>query len=354
MNRMFKLLLLVSWALTLMDTATGCKKPSTEDPVDQPAPSNLIITADVSNDGSGKVDFVAKATNASTYSFEMGDGTLKDAADGKVQHSYTTVGTVTYTVKVTAKNAAGKSVNGSRDVSVTVAPRNLVLAWADEFDKNGPPDPAKWGYDIGTGSNGWGNGEVQYYTNRVENAVVENGVLKIKAVRENFSGSPFTSARLLTKGKYEFKYGRAEMRAKLPSGAGTWPAFWMMGGDIGTVGWPACGEADIMEHRGVDPNRIIAALHYPGNSGGNAIVGRTLIQNATTEFHVYRFDWTASSLQFYVDGQLFHSMANSPSIPYNKDFFILLNLAMGGTLGGTIDATLNSATYEIDYVRVYR
>jgi beta-glucanase (GH16 family) len=354
MNRMFKLLSLAAWGVLSLNTAPSCKKPSTSDPVDQPAPSNLVITADISNDGSGKVDFVTTATNASTYAYELGDGTVKDAPDGKLQHTYATVGTINYTVKVTARNAAGKTTTASKDVRVTVAPRNLTLAWADEFDKNGAPDPAKWGYDIGTGANGWGNGEIQYYTNRPENAVVENGVLKIRAVRENFSGSPFTSARLLTKGKYEFKYGRAEMRAKLPTGAGTWPAFWMMGGDIGTVGWPACGEADIMEHRGVDPNRIIAALHFPGNSGGNAVVGRTLIQNATTEFHIYRFDWTASSLQFYVDGQLFHSMANSPSIPYNKDFFILLNLAMGGTLGGAVDPTLNSATYEIDYVRVYR
>ncbi|MBM3442817.1 MAG: glycosyl hydrolase family protein [Bacteroidetes bacterium] len=354
MSGMFKILFIASWGLTSLSTANSCKKPSTSDPVEQPAPSNLVITANVSNDGSGKVDFVAQATNASTYSFEMGDGTLKDAADGKVQHSYTTVGTLSYTVKVTAKNTAGKSVTGSKDVVVTVAPRNLSLAWSDEFDKNGAPDPAKWGYDIGTGANGWGNNEVQYYTNRVENASVENGVLKIKAIRENLSGSPFTSARLLTKGKYEFKYGRVEVRAKVPAGVGTWPAIWMMGGDFGTVGWPACGEADIMEHRGSDLNRIVAALHYPGKSGGNAVVGRTLIQNATTEFHLYRFDWMASSLQFYVDGQLFHTVANSPSIPYNKDFFILLNLAMGGNFGGPVDPNLNSAIYEIDYVRVYR
>lgn len=354
MNNMLKLLIMASWALVSVKTTTSCKKSSTSDPVEQPAPSNLVITADVSNDGSGKVDFVATATNASIYSYELGDGTVKDAANGKVQHTYTTTGTITYSVKVTARNATGKSVTGSKDVSVTVAPKNLVLAWSDEFDKNGAPDPAKWGYDIGTGSNGWGNNEVQYYTNRTQNAVVENGVLKIRAIRENFNGSPFTSARLLTKGKYEFKYGRVEVRAKVPAGVGTWPAAWMMGGDIGTVGWPACGESDIMEHRGSDLNRIVAALHFPGNSGGNAVVGRTLIQNATTEFHIYRFDWTASTLQFYVDGQLFHSMANNPSIPYNKDFFILLNLAMGGTFGGPVDASLNSATYEIDYVRVYR
>jgi beta-glucanase (GH16 family) len=313
-----------------------------------------VINTVVSTDGSGKVDFTVTATNASTYSIEFGDGVVKDIPTGSVSHQYATVGTLTYTVRVTARNSAGKSVTGTKDISVTVGPQNLVLAWSDEFDKDGLPDPAKWVYDIGTGSNGWGNAELQYYTNRTQNASISNGTLKIRAIKESFQGSAYTSARMLTKGKYEFKYGRVEVRAKVPVGVGTWPAIWMMGNDIGTVGWPACGEADIMEHRGSDLNRITSALHYPGRSGGNPVVASTVIQNATTEFHVYRFDWSATSLKFYVDDKIFHEVQNNTNIPYNKDFFILLNLAMGGGFGGPVDPAFNNATFEVDYVRVYR
>lgn len=347
-NMMIVLLTLIS-----VKVASGCSKPGTEAPATA-APSNLVINTVVSTDGSGKVDFTVTATNASTYAIEFGDGVVKDIPTGSVSHQYATVGTLTYTVRATARNSAGKSVSGTKDISVTVAPKNLVLAWSDEFDKDGLPDPAKWVYDIGTGSNGWGNAELQYYTNRAENASISNGTLKIRAVKESFQGSAYTSARMLTKGKYEFKYGRVEVRAKVPAGVGTWPAIWMMGNDIGTVGWPACGEADIMEHRGSELNTITAALHYPGRSGGNPVKATTVIPNATTEFHIYRFDWSATSLKFYVDDKLFHEVQNTASIPYNKDFFILLNLAMGGGFGGPVDPAFTNATFEVDYVRVYR
>ena len=347
-NMMIVLLTLIS-----VKVASGCSKPGTEAPA-AAAPSNLVINAVVSTDGSGKVDFTVTASNASTYSIEFGDGVVKDIPTGVVSYQYATVGTLNYTVRATARNSAGKSVTATKDINVTVGPKNLVLAWSDEFDKDGLPDPAKWVYDIGTGSNGWGNAELQYYTNRAENAVISNGTLKIRAVKESFQGSAYTSARLLTKGKYEFKYGRVEVRAKVPAGVGTWPAIWMMGNDIGTVGWPACGEADIMEHRGSDLNRITAALHYPGRSGGNPVMATTVIQNATTEFHIYRFDWSATSLKFYVDDKLFHEVQNNSTIPYNKDFFMLLNLAMGGGFGGPVDPAFTNATFEVDYVRVYR
>jgi beta-glucanase (GH16 family) len=127
-----------------------------------------------------------------------------------------------------------------------------------------------------------------------------------------------------------------------------------MGADISTVGWPACGEIDIMEHKGAELNKIVAALHFPGNSGANPVVNTTVITNATTEFHVYKVEWSAASIQFFVDDRLFHSMANNSGIPFNKDFYILLNLAMGGTFGGPVAPAFTSAVYEIDYVRVYR
>lgn len=222
----------------------------------------------------------------------------------------------------------------------------------DNFTVNGNPDPAKWGYDIG--GSGWGNSELQYYTNRSQNAAALNGILKITAIRENYSGSAFTSARLISKDKFSFKYGKIEARAKLPAGLGTWPAIWMLGSNINTVSWPACGEIDIMEHRGSELNKIFGTLHYPGRSGGNADGKTTTIATATSDFHNYSVEWTPTYIKFYVDTQLFHSFVNSSSTPFNQNFFIILNLAMGGTFGGPVDPAFTNASMEVDYIKVYK
>ncbi|HSK14312.1 MAG TPA: glycoside hydrolase family 16 protein, partial [Phnomibacter sp.] len=227
------------------------------------------------------------------------------------------------------------------------------LVWADEFNVNGTPSPVNWTFEIGTGNNGWGNAELQYYTNRPQNATVSNGVLRITAIRENFSGSAFTSARMITKDKFDFKYGRVEARAKLPTGAGTWPAIWMLGADITSVGWPACGEIDIMEHKGSELNKIHGSLHYPGRSGGNPVTNTTTITNANTEFHVYGLDWSATRIRFSIDGNEFFSVPNNEAIPFNKNFFLILNVAMGGNFGGSVDPTFTSSSMEIDYIRVF-
>jgi beta-glucanase (GH16 family) len=227
-----------------------------------------------------------------------------------------------------------------------------VLIWSDEFNTDGLPDASKWGYDLGAG--GWGNNEAEYYTSRAENAVVINGSLRITAKKESYSGSSYTSARLLTKDKFSFTYGKVEIRAKLPVGGGTWPALWMLGSDISTVNWPACGEIDIMEHLGNDLNKIYGTLHYPGRSGGNADGGNRIITNATTEFHIYSLEWSASEIKILVDGQLVHSKANSAGIPFNHNFFLICNVAMGGNFGGTIDPNVTSASMEVDYIRVYQ
>ena len=227
----------------------------------------------------------------------------------------------------------------------------MSLVWSDEFNTAGAPDPAKWGYDLGAG--GWGNAELQYYTNRPENAVVQGGMLKIHALKENFSGSAYTSARLLSKGKFSFKYGKVEASAKLPAGVGTWPAIWMLGNNISTAGWPNCGEIDIMEHKGSELNKIYGTLHYPGHSGGNADGSTKIISNATTEFHKYSMEWSAAFIKIYVDDQLFHTFSNSASVPFNQEFFFILNVAMGGVFGGTVDPAFTNATMEIDYIRVY-
>jgi len=332
-------------------TASSCKKENNNTPAN-PAPANLVVNAVVSSDGTGIVNFTATATNAVTYDFEYGDAVVETGTDGTVTHRYTLTGTNTFTVKVTAKNSAGVSVNKTISVTVTVTVIAPTLLWSDEFNTDGLPNPAKWGYDRGAG--GWGNNESQNYTIRAENAVVINGNLRITLKKEAYEGSNYTSARLLTKDKFSFKYGKVEVRAKLPSGGGTWPAIWMLGSDFGTVGWPACGEIDIMEHVGNDQNRIHGTLHYPGRSGGNANTGSRIVSNVSTEFHVYSLDWSATEIKIAVDGQVVHTVVNSAAIPFNHNFFIICNVAMGGNFGGVIDPAVTTASMEIDYIRVYQ
>jgi beta-glucanase (GH16 family) len=335
----------VLWFLwgSLWLTACGDKKP----PPNDVAPTNLTLTAQVSNDNSGTVAFTATATNAVSYDFDFGNGIFATSVSGATTYRYPASGT--YMVNVIAKSAGGLTASKSTTITVAVA---QSLIWSDEFNTPGAPDPSKWGYDQGAG--GWGNNELQYYTNRLDNAIVSAGTLKIIAKRENFSGSAFTSARLLSRSKFSFRYGKVEISAKLPAGAGTWPATWMLGDNFLTAGWPACGEIDIMEHRGNDPNRIHGTIHYPGNSGGNGIGATTLIQNATTEFHKYTCEWTPQYIRMSVDDRTYFTTVNSANLPFNQPFFLLLNVAMGGNFGGTVDPAFSSGVMEIDYVRVYQ
>lgn len=231
------------------------------------------------------------------------------------------------------------------------------LIWADEFNTTGMPDANKWNYDTGRGcpqNCGWGNNELQYYTTRKENVLVENGLLKIKANREAFNGASFTSAKLHSKGKFEVKYGRIEVRAKVPAGVGTWPAIWMLGSNIDQAGWPACGEIDIMEHRGRELNKIFGTFHYPGHAGDKANGNTRMVEQATSEFHIYSAEWTEKEIRIFADGVLVHSLANSNSIPFNHDFYLILNVAVGGGFAGPVDPAFAAAEMEIDYVRVYQ
>lgn len=342
---------LLSTVLLLLSAFCLMSCGKSDDGADE-APSNLTLSTVISTDGTGTVVFTATAEGAVSYDFEYGNGEAATVSSGTVTYKYTISGTNTYSVVVTAKSSSGLKTKKTFDITVTVSAPTSGLVWSDEFNADGTPDPTKWGYDLGAG--GWGNSELQYYTNRPENVIVQNGVLKITAKKESYSGSAYTSARLLSKGLYAFTYGKVEVRAKIPSGVGTWPAIWMLGNDISTAGWPACGEIDIMEHRGSELNKIFGTLHYPGRSGGNADGSTLVISNASTEFHLYSLDWSASSIKIYVDGNLIHSVSNSSTIPFNHDFFFIINVAMGGTFGGSVNATFTSATMEVDYIRVYK
>ncbi|MDR5591194.1 family 16 glycosylhydrolase [Christiangramia sp. SM2212] len=225
------------------------------------------------------------------------------------------------------------------------------LAWSDEFDGDAL-DTSVWNYEIGNGTDGWGNNEVQYY--KEENVTVQDGSLFITAKRESESGFDFTSGRITTQDNYEFTYGRIEARAKMPEGGGTWPAIWMLGANFDEVGWPETGEIDIMEWVGNNPGETSSALHYPGNSGGNAVVGRTEIANASTEFHTYTVEWTSENIILLLDGEEFFTFTNEASLPFNKDFFLIMNVAMGGGLGGEIADDFQESSMEVDYIRIYQ
>lgn len=383
------------------------------------------------------------------------------------------------------------------------------LVWSDEFDVAGAPNPANWTYDLGTGNNGWGNQEVQTYTDTAENVIVEDDVLKITLKKEvggegiyyydefalvdgagtvqqlvqdfegtvptfesfggggstvisnpdasgintsanvgeftksgtaetfagsffdlpapldlsvnktmtiktwspkvgavvrlkiedsndstrffevdatttvantwenlsfdltnapNFSynrlvtffdfgvpgGASFTSARIKTQGLQQFTYGRVEARAKLPTGGGTWPAIWMLGADIETNPWPGAGELDIMEHVGNQQDIIFGSTHDPNNFGGNARTGSTSVSGVSDEFKIYEMEWTPEEISFAVDGQVYFTVPNDPSLPFNKDFFFIMNVAMGGTFGGDVDPNFQQSTMEVDYIRMYQ
>lgn len=238
-----------------------------------------------------------------------------------------------------------------------------TLVFEDNFSKNGAVDPNTWNIEIGKGPNndGWGNNELQYYTNRPENIKIEDGMLKITAIKENYMGSAYTSARITTKGKVSKQYGRMEARMKLPSGKGYWPAFWMMGSNIDTVLWPQCGEIDIMENKGSQPSTVSGALHGPGYFGGSAVTKSYTFPNSRvdTEFHVYGVEWEQDYINFYVDNVLYNQFkpesVTGEWVFSKSPFFMLINLAVGGNFDGApFPTTVFPQTMMIDYVRIYQ
>ena len=240
-------------------------------------------------------------------------------------------------------------------------PRKLV--WSDEFNKPGLPDSAKWAYEVG--GNGWGNNELQYYTaRRPENARVENGRLIIEARKEAYQGREYTSARLFTKGKKEWKYGRIEALAKLPTGRGTWPAIWMLGNAVSTAGWPRGGEIDIMEHVGFDDGVVHGTVHTEAyNHVKHTQKGQQIaVKDVTQAFHLYAIEWTADKIDFFVDDQKYYTVTKSDlgsditQWPFDQPFYLLLNQAVGGGWGGQkgVDESIWPQRMEIDYVRVYQ
>jgi beta-glucanase (GH16 family) len=248
---------------------------------------------------------------------------------------------------------------GSGDAAVS-----WTLVAADEFNgaQGAPPDPAFWSFDVGGG--GFGNGESEYYTSRPDNITQDGaGNLVITARLEDYMGRKYTSARINTRGKHEITYGRMEARMQLPVGKGMWPAFWMLGANLGQVGWPGCGEIDVMESRGAQPALAYGSLHGPGYSGGNALSAVFTAPAGTTladGMHVYGIEWNPGEIRFSVDGAVYETQragrlgAGKQWVFDGHAFFALLNLAVGGRYGGEPDATTPfPQSLVVDYVRFY-
>ncbi|MBN2048317.1 MAG: family 16 glycosylhydrolase [Anaerolineaceae bacterium] len=233
------------------------------------------------------------------------------------------------------------------------------LVWSDEFDGS-EINPDNWTYDIGGG--GWGNAEWEYYTDREKNARIEDGLLVIEAHKETFQGNDYTSARVKTQGLQTFTYGRIEARMKLPYGPGIWPAFWMLGEDITTEGWPVCGEIDIMENIGREPEIVHGTLHGPGYSAGNSIGAPFELESGAfkDDFHVFAIEWIPEQITWFVDGEPYETITPDRLPPsaewvYDDPFFIILNLAVGGNWPGyPNESTIFPQQLLIDYVRVYQ
>jgi beta-glucanase (GH16 family) len=234
--------------------------------------------------------------------------------------------------------------------------RGWKLVWADEFEYRGLPDPKKWGYEEGLVR----NNELQFYTKgRAENARVENGALVIEGRREPFRGAQYTAASLVTLGRFAVQFGRVEMRAKLPAARGTWPAFWMMGEDIERVGWPRCGEIDIMEHVGHNPGVIHANVHQIGEDGKHWSKGDQIrVPDCASAFHVYAVEWRPDGLDFFVDDNKYFTFPyqGPGKWTFDRRCYLLLNLAIGGAWGGQkgVDETAFPQKYVVEYVRVFQ
>ena len=255
------------------------------------------------------------------------------------------------------------ALSGCVDETQTVTTLTVPVL-QEEFDVDGAPDPALWSYELGDGSDqgipGWGNNELQFYTDRPENVTVQNGLLVITAREESFQGAPYTSARLITKDKFEQAYGRFEARMRLPWGQGLWPAFWMLGADIDENPWPGAGEIDIMEYRGQEPTTVLGSVHGPGYSAGESITKSYTLENDRfdTGFHVFGIEWAPDYVNFYVDDVLYNQITPA-DVPgewvFNKPFYILINLAVGGSFVGSPNAeTVFPQTMLVDYVRVFK
>jgi beta-glucanase (GH16 family) len=300
----------------------------------------------------------AESTPAST-----GDVTTTSTVTTTLPESTTTVAPTTTAAPTTTTTTTTTTTVVPPEPLPFAPPDGMELVWSDEFDGDAI-DAANWKFDIGGW--GWGNGEAQYYTDRSENARVEDGMLVIELRREDYDGSSFTSARLKSQGLQEFQYGRMEARIRVPQGAGTWPAFWMLGTNFARNSslderkWPNVGEIDIMEYVGREPDLVIGTLHGPGYAGAGAISRWNRVDfELADDFHLFAIDWDETGITWLFDGEPYATIprerVGDREWVFDQPFFFLLNLALGGTLGGNFALDLQFPLFlYVDHVRVYQ
>ncbi len=336
-------------------------------------PSGLSFDIVVSENGSGEVTVTAEAINANFYSVDFGQSpseTPVKTTNGIATYTYTESGT--YSVRVQAHATAASYIEDQQEITISLGSSNngeivipsngfvspdsysgMTKVWEDNFDGTSL-NTANWSYEIGAG--GWGNNELQFY--KQENTKVEGGYLVISAKKES---DQYTSSRLITKGKREFKYGRIDIRAALPRGQGIWPALWMLGSNFSSVGWPACGEIDIMEMIG-GSNRektVHGTIHWdnngsPANYGGSRTIANGFLGD---EFHVYSIVWDENSITWYLDNNQFHVADITPTAlsEFRQNFFLIFNVAVGGNWPGSPNASTSFPQHMIvDYVKVFQ
>ena len=330
-------------------------------------PSNLVVILDIQGqtsenpdgDGSGVFNLTATADNAVNFGFKVDTADEVQNSSGNFTYTVNSQGINQFPVTIYAYSSTDERISKIKNITIFVeqdnnggSGNNDQLVWFDEFDGNGTINTNNWNYE--TGGGGWGNQEVQNYTNSLNNIYKENGILKIKVIKE--SNNTYTSARITTKNKFDFKYGRVDIRAKLPSLAGTWPALWMLGANIDSVSWPSCGEIDIMEQF-EDKSYVQSTCHWQSSSTTDyapVSYGLPVDLNTPTEFHVYSLIWAEGSVKTLLDGNQFYAMNTNSNMPFDANFFFIFNVAMGGTNGGTIDPNFTNDAMEVDYIRVYQ
>jgi beta-glucanase (GH16 family) len=239
---------------------------------------------------------------------------------------------------------------------------NWRQTWSDDFDgpANTAPDRSKWAYDIG--GHGWGNRQLEFDTDQLSNAHLDgDGALVITAIKQKYGNNEYTSARLRTQDRFQQRYGRFEARMRLPEGAGLWPAFWLLGSNLASAGWPACGELDVMEHRGREPGTIHGSAHGPGYSGDNPKTDSYTLpagDSFADDYHVFAIEWSPDEVHWFVDKAHYHAL-RADSMPsgqpwvFDGPMFMIVNLAVGGWFGGDVDDAIFPRSMQVDYVRAY-
>lgn len=360
-------ILLVGWFLFLF----SCQEESQQPEV---IPTDLTISVDVSDNGSGNVNVEASAVGALSYLVYFGESESEEPVltnTGKVNYTYSQTGS--YTIEVRAFGNTEQYSSITEEIQITVAGSGdpdqgyvspeeydgMTLVWRDEFNGNSL-NTNDWTYEIGTGNNGWGNNELQYY--REENTSVSDGYLTIEARNESFGGRTYTSSRIITQGNQSFQYGRIDIRARLPFGQGIWPALWMLGDSFSTVGWPRCGEIDIMELVGGSGDRnstVHGTVHWDNNGSYASFGGDYTLDNGTfnDQFHVFSIIWEPNKITWLVDNVAYHEIDTSPAEldEFRQKYFFIFNVAVGGNWPGSPDGSTSfPQQMVVDYVRVFQ